>query len=146
MDIYVFGRIHMKQVKSCGFLLFCREPREFLLLKHPHRYDFPKGHVEDGESDLQCALRELQEETGLTADQITVDGFMCETSYITRYKRLGNKKVHKTVVIFLGWLEKKEDIKVSEHAAFEWFSWPTVHKFKEKSIVGILQKIDNYLS
>ena len=81
----------------------------------------------------------------MTASQIAIDGFSCETSYVTRYKRLGNKKVHKTVVIFLGWLEKNEDIKVSEHSAFEWFSWPTVHNFTEKSIAKILQKIDNHL-
>ncbi|BBM88282.1 bis(5'-nucleosyl)-tetraphosphatase [Candidatus Uabimicrobium amorphum] len=135
----------MKQVRSCGFLIFRREPREFLLLKHPHRYDFPKGHVDNGESDLQCALRELYEETGLTAENITIDGFSCETDYVTRYKRFGNQKVHKTVVIFLGWLEVETEIKLSEHGACEWFSWPTARKFKEKSVAGILQKINNYL-
>lgn len=30
------------------------------------KWSFPKGHKKRGESDLQCALRELWEETGVT--------------------------------------------------------------------------------
>ena len=29
-------------------------------------YGFPKGHKKSGETDLDCALREIKEETGLT--------------------------------------------------------------------------------
>jgi 8-oxo-dGTP pyrophosphatase MutT (NUDIX family) len=39
-----------------------------VLLVHRPRYDdwtFPKGKAEDGESDEDCALREVEEETGL---------------------------------------------------------------------------------
>ena len=39
-----------------------------VLLVHRPRYDdwtFPKGKVEPGESDEECALREVEEETGL---------------------------------------------------------------------------------
>jgi 8-oxo-dGTP diphosphatase len=39
-----------------------------VLLVHRPRYDdwtFPKGKAEDGESDEDCALREVAEETGL---------------------------------------------------------------------------------
>ena len=40
---------------------------EVLLVHRPHRQDwtFPKGKVEPGESDEACALREVEEETGL---------------------------------------------------------------------------------
>lgn len=53
-------------VQSCGFLVFRNTPnggKEFLLLKLPERYDLPKGHREIGETEMQTALRELQEET-----------------------------------------------------------------------------------
>ena len=33
-------------------------------------YDFPKGEVEDGESDIAGAIRELREETGYTSDEV----------------------------------------------------------------------------
>ena len=42
-----------------------------VLLVHRRRYDdwtFPKGKALDGESDEECALREVQEETGLSCE------------------------------------------------------------------------------
>lgn len=42
-----------------------------VLLVHRPRYDdwtFPKGKAEDGESDEDCALREVWEETGLRCE------------------------------------------------------------------------------
>jgi len=44
------------------------EARRELLVVHRPRYDdwtFPKGKAEPGESDEACALREVEEETGL---------------------------------------------------------------------------------
>ena len=32
--------------------------------KKKNDYSFPKGHIEDGESIVECALRETEEETG----------------------------------------------------------------------------------
>ena len=52
-----------RAVKSCGFLVIRGRPiREFLLMRHDDRWDIPKGHVDEGESEMQCALRELEEE------------------------------------------------------------------------------------
>ena len=57
----------MKKTKACGVLVFRRQPQlSFLLMKHPHRYDLPKGHIEEGETEEQCALREMWEETGIS--------------------------------------------------------------------------------
>ncbi len=42
-----------------------------VLVAHRPRYDdwdFPKGKLEDGETDLECALRETEEETGFTGE------------------------------------------------------------------------------
>ncbi len=39
---------------------------KFLLVKHNDgHWGFPKGHLNDGETELDCAKRELEEETGI---------------------------------------------------------------------------------
>ena len=57
--------------KSCGVLPY-REgkvEREYLLVFEVHSqcWSIPKGHMERGETEAETALRELYEETGLTA-------------------------------------------------------------------------------
>lgn len=116
----------MHQVRSCGVLLFRQQPElGFLLLRHPHRYDLPKGHVDEGESDHACALRELEEETGIAAAKVRLDDtFRFEHVYYPRYRRYGGEHVRKTVVVFLGWLDEEVPIRVSEHEGHEWIPWP----------------------
>jgi 8-oxo-dGTP pyrophosphatase MutT (NUDIX family) len=53
-------------VRAAGGVVV-REGPEVLLVHRP-KYDdwtFPKGKAEDGESDEDCAMREVEEETGL---------------------------------------------------------------------------------
>ena len=59
----------MRYEKSCGALVFRRAGQglEVLLLQHRGgHWDYPKGHVEPGESERETALREVLEESGLT--------------------------------------------------------------------------------
>ena len=60
----------MKREKSCGALVYRVTPngqKELLFIKHRHgtHWSFPKGHMEEGETEVQTALREVKEETGL---------------------------------------------------------------------------------
>lgn len=59
----------MKEL-SCGFILIDEESRKILAC-HPTGkkyirgfWDIPKGHIEKGETYIDCAKRELFEETG----------------------------------------------------------------------------------
>jgi len=54
----VFGTIC---VNSAGEVLLVRG-------KHSQKWSFPKGHCKNDETDIQCALRELREETGLVLE------------------------------------------------------------------------------
>ena len=99
----------MIQPLSCGFLIVRGNPIEsFLLMKHPRRWDLPKGHVDEGETELQCALRELYEETGISADDIEIDPtFSYENRYMVNQKRYGGKGfVEKKLLVYLAWLKK----------------------------------------
>lgn len=55
---------------SVGAVLFRERaggPREYLLLQYPSgHFDFAKGHVEAGETEIDTLRRETAEETGLT--------------------------------------------------------------------------------
>ena len=80
----VFG--FFRREKSCGAVIYIKSKGKikFLIIKHKNIYgghwDFPKGHVEKGESEKQTALREIKEETGLTVELIP--GFRQKSRYI----------------------------------------------------------------
>lgn len=83
-----------EQEKSCGVILL-NEQNEFLIVRHnAGHWDFPKGHVEEGETEEETALREVLEETGLTA--VILAGFRETLNYLVR------GHIPKEVVFFLG--------------------------------------------
>ena len=136
----------MREVKSCGVLCL-RNPgeAEFLLMRHANRYDLPKGHVEEGESELECAIRELQEETGISAEGLAwVEGYRFERSYEARYKRFNNAKVRKTVVVFAAWVPGDANITLTEHGSAEWHPWKPPHSIQEKTIDPLLADLDAF--
>ena len=136
----------MADVKSCGVLIVRGEPiREFLLMRHADRWDLPKGHVDPGETEMQCALRELREETGIAATDVElVDGFRFESHYPVRAKKSG-QVYNKTLVIFLARLVRDVPIEVTEHIGYEWFAWNPPHKIQAWTIDPLLAALDDFL-
>lgn len=58
----------MIREKSCGAVVYRTEPQQNLFLIEHMRaghFSMPKGHVEEGETEAQTAMREIREETGL---------------------------------------------------------------------------------
>ncbi len=112
-------------VNAAGIIIFLQgEPAQFLLMKHKHRWDLPKGHCEQGESFLQTALRETEEETGIAAELLCVDPvFQFEIRYLVDSKRHGKHEKH--VVYFLAHIAEKPDIRPTEHQSYNWFPWPS---------------------
>jgi 8-oxo-dGTP pyrophosphatase MutT (NUDIX family) len=130
----------VRRVTSCGFLVFRRSPRvEFLLLRLPTRYDLPKGHVEAGESERECAARELAEETRLSASSLRVEeAYRFVSSYPSRSRRYGGETVEKQVVVFLCWLEGPAEVVTPEHAGHVWVPWAPPHRIERGTIDGAL--------
>ncbi len=109
--------------KSCGIVLFNSE--EFLLIQHPAKsngdaghWDFPKGHVEGRETELETAKRELIEETGIVNFRL-LDGFRYRIEY--NFQK-GNEMVPKEVIFFLAESNNKEVVLSSEHQNFVWLN------------------------
>jgi bis(5'-nucleosidyl)-tetraphosphatase len=138
----------MREVRACGVLVVRgTPPQEFLLMQHAHRLDLPKGHMEAGESDLQCALREMTEETGIPANAVVIDpNFQFVHDYYVRYRVYNNEKVHKTLVLFLATLVQDVTIQVTEHAGYEWRKWHPPHKIQTETIDPLLAAVEKHLA
>ncbi|MBO4277903.1 MAG: NUDIX domain-containing protein [Clostridia bacterium] len=66
----------MQYEKACGAVVFTRvdgEIKYVIVQELEGHHGFPKGHVEGDETEIQTALREIWEETGLRPRLI--DGF-----------------------------------------------------------------------
>lgn len=133
-------------VKSCGFLITRGNPiREFLLMRHDDRWDLPKGHVDEGETEMQCALRELVEETGIQADDIEiVSDFRFTQQYPVFDKRRGGQ-AEKTLVVFLARLKRDVKIMATEHVGHEWFDWKPPHQIQTRTIDPLLAAVAEFL-
>ncbi len=89
----------MRREKSCGVVAYktLKNVNCYLLITaYNGDVGFPKGHVEEGESEIETAIRELKEETNVEVE--IVSGFRREMEYIIPSK----KNVSKEVVYFLG--------------------------------------------
>ena len=119
-------------------------------MKHRDRWDLPKGHVDPGETDTECALREMEEETGIPRTLVTLDpGFQFTHQYYVTGARYGgdpNEKRLKTLVVFLGWLDCEQQICVTEHAGFQWFRWSPPHHIQKRTIDPLLKAVEEYLA
>jgi 8-oxo-dGTP pyrophosphatase MutT (NUDIX family) len=114
----------MIEETSAGIVLFRKEKigNLFLLLHYPSgHWDFVKGKMEKGESIKETAIRETQEETGIT-DIVFLEDFEEWIKYDFQYQ---GELVHKKVVFFLA--ETKEtDVKIShEHLDYTWMDYNT---------------------
>jgi bis(5'-nucleosidyl)-tetraphosphatase len=113
----------MKQQYSAGIIIYTKKDSTilYLLLRYGSgHWDFPKGKIEAGETKQEAALRELKEETNLTA-QID-DNFEKTIQYVfTDY--ISKEAITKTVYFFTGHA-LTTDVKLShEHTDFTWLPY-----------------------
>ncbi len=65
-----------KEVVAAGGVV-CNDDSRLLMIHRNGRWDLPKGHWEEGETIKECAVREVEEETGVSG--ITLGDKICET-------------------------------------------------------------------
>lgn len=123
------------------------ESAEFLLMRHPNRWDLPKGHCEAGESFLETALRETEEETGIAAEGIKIDRqFKFDLFYPVQYPKTGAQVFEKQVRYFLGFLTDKPDLVLTEHRSATWHRWDPPHSIQTQTIDPLLKSVAQHIS
>ncbi|HRE52850.1 MAG TPA: NUDIX domain-containing protein [Flavitalea sp.] len=66
-------------ITAAGGVVF-NDKEQVLLIHRRNKWDLPKGKLEPGESIEACAIREVQEETGL--EKLAVDKFLLTTFHV----------------------------------------------------------------
>ena len=132
-------------IEAAGILLMTQDiPKRFLLLEHKDRLDLPKGHAEPGESLLQTALREAEEETGIAASQIVIEG---PFRFVTEYRVASSKRgaYDKRVTYYLGYVQAAQEIKLTEHIGYRWQIWNPGRPIQTQTIDPLVAAIAEYL-
>ena len=94
----------MKKEKSCGAIVLSSNNgnRKVLLIQHENggHWAFPKGHVENDETEIETAAREIKEETGLQVE--------ISTAYRKAVSYSPAEGITKEVVYFLAFAADEE--------------------------------------
>lgn len=125
--------------KSVGAIIFrvTQGQIEFLFMKYRNgHWEFPRGKVEDDETEHETMKREIEEETGISQVDI-IDGFR-ETMRFS-YKAYGQELVerknnksciyiHKKVIFYLAKAMNDNVIISHEHQKFQWLTFKDGYK------------------
>lgn len=90
------GSNERKKAKNrphCAGIIVINGNETILVKNRRGNYSFPKGKIERGESIIDAAWRELQEETGLTSENIELVGNGNEFKFIDEYSSRGNLSI-----------------------------------------------------
>ena len=106
------------------------ETVKFLLLKHKGRkkhWDLPKGHLKKKENLIQCAFREVSEESGIPKNKLVLIQEL-EHKNVYTIKRHFSRRMKKVVHLFL-FQSMTDTIKLSkEHTDFKWTKYDKLEK------------------
>ena len=130
--------------RSAGIILFKVDGgrRLYLFLKRGEGFlDFPKGHIEDGESLLEAAVRETKEEAGISARPIPA--FSVDETY---WFNKGRNRVRKEVRMFLAQVGRSTKVRIShEHSGYVWLNInEALRRVKFDTQKNIMKEADSY--
>ena len=143
-----------KEISSGAVVFRRKKDKIYYLLLHydAGHWDFPKGHIEKGETDIETMKREIWEETGIK-DIRVIKGFREYIKYFFRNIYNLSKKdkgkaewIFKIVIYFLAETET-ENIKISfEHIGYKWLVYnDALKQITFKNSKEILKKANNFL-
>ena len=121
----------MKCEKTWGAIIFYNN--QVLLVKQQKGFwGFPKGHVEDGETEVETAVREVKEETNV--DIVVEENLRFENHYIT------DTNIDKTVIFFVAHPIDNMNI-IAQEVEIKDIKWIDIHKVEEKLTFDNLKEL-----
>jgi len=134
---YFISTIDSLYQKSCGVLPYRHvgNEKEYLIVfeQFSKAWSLPKGHMEAGETELETALRELKEETGLTA-------VLNENANATVEYNI-TPIVRKQVVFYLGEVSGTPRVRSGEIESFRWVKAAALKNYLHPDTVNACSKL-----
>ncbi|KAF7398441.1 hypothetical protein HZH66_006338 [Vespula vulgaris] len=136
------------QKRACGFIIFrqIQDAIEYLLMQASygeHHWSPPKGHVDDGETDFETALRETEEEAGFVKNDLKI---FQDAKVELKYNVNGTPK---TVIYWLAELiNPNQSIRMSsEHQAYKWLGYQEACNLaKYADMQNALTQVNEYIN
>lgn len=108
--------------RCCGCIIINNNDKVLLVLQRKSKcWSFPKGHVENNETEIETALREVKEETGIDVN------IEASKRYELTYKI--NNSTNKNVVYFIA-RPLNANVKIQEKEILD-YKWCDINKVVE---------------
>lgn len=136
----------MMTEKSCGAVVFTRDydTIQYVIIQNKEGiYGFPKGHMENNETEQETALREIREETGLSVK--IIGGFSAEDSYTVT--RSGVTRMKHIVYLLAEYSDQMPEPQESELSGIHLMDYQTaMTAFQFESSKRILTQAHHFLT
>ena len=136
----------MKHLYSAGIIVYRihNAQKEYLLLQYnAGHWDFAKGKIEKGETKEEAALRELNEEAGISAH--IEPGFEESFSYI--FHDYDKQLTQKTVYFFIGKATDDHVVLSDEHTDFVWLPYEkALEQLTYDNAKEVLKKANKFIT
>lgn len=129
-----------KRIKAAGGIV--KRGNEFLFIKREGKWDIPKGKLDKKEDPAVGAVREIEEECGITSP--IIDHLVCKTYHTYRYK---NRPTLKHTYWYALTYEGDEELKPQLEEGIKkakWFTADKIDKVRRNTFNSILEVIDTY--
>lgn len=140
---------HYSLHPAAGGIVF-NERKEYLFIFRRGMWDLPKGHIDPGEDSETAALREIEEETGLSniilGRPIVINDLQANATYHTYYTKKG-KRVLKQTFWYEVFLKGEQDtIPQTEEdiEKVEWGKADDLSHFLENTFESIREVVEAY--
>lgn len=134
------------KLMSCGAVILRETPDglRVLMLRVFRHWDFPKGLMEAGETPKQTALREVREESGITALEFPWGNVHIDTGPYSRGKvaryYLARTKVAKVELL------PSPDTGRPEHSEYRWVSIAQARRLAAPRVAAVLDWVEEELA